>query len=187
MVLNVFWKLRTLQIGENQYGISIIIYHDEAMQIKIEDAFSFEEGTKHFIRVPDCFLDTYFGYGYAFQIIDYIDLTRKFNWMSKHDAGNQPCSREFSMERYALSMMNMAPINLTSNASDNSELWMNDDMHCMWPSVECKQGLVVGLDTIFGYGYDSQQINYIDLTRKYNWIVENDAGNKPCSRDFSME
>ena len=23
---------------------------------------------------------------------------------------------------------------------------MNDDMHCMWPSVECKQGLVVGLD-----------------------------------------
>ena len=23
---------------------------------------------------------------------------------------------------------------------------MNDDMHCMWPSVECKYGLVVGLD-----------------------------------------
>merc|ERR1712238_163630 len=45
-----------------------------------------------------------------------------------------------------LSTMNMAPINLTSNASDDSELWMNDDMHCIWPSVECKQGLVVGLD-----------------------------------------
>merc|ERR1711865_191903 len=50
------------------------------------------------------------------------------------------------MERYALNLMNMALINITSNVSDDSELWMNDDMHCMWPSVECKQGLVVGLD-----------------------------------------
>ena len=64
----------------------------------------------------------------------------------EHDGGNQPCSSDFSMERYALSIMNMALINITSNVSDNSELWMNDDMHCMWPSVECKQGLVVGLD-----------------------------------------
>ena len=46
------------------------------------------------------------------------------------------------MERYALSIINMA---LTSNMSDDSELWMNGDIHCMWPSVECKQGLVVGL------------------------------------------
>ena len=62
MEQNVLWKLRTLQIGENQYGISIIIYHDEAMQMKIEDAFSFEEGTKQFTRIRDCFLDTIFGY-----------------------------------------------------------------------------------------------------------------------------
>merc|ERR1711865_765987 len=50
------------------------------------------------------------------------------------------------MERYALNLMNMALINITSNVSDDSELWMNDDMHCIWPSIECKHGLVVGLD-----------------------------------------
>ena len=71
---------------------------------------------------------------------------RKFNWIGEHDAGNQPCSSDFSMERYALTVMNMALINLTSNVSDDSDLWMNDDMHCMWPIVECSQGFVVGLD-----------------------------------------
>ena len=30
---------------------------------------------------------------------------------------------------------------------------MSDDMHCMWPSVECKQGLVVGLDLSGGSGF----------------------------------
>ena len=50
------------------------------------------------------------------------------------------------MERYALILMNMPLMNLTSNASDDSELWMNDDMHCVWPGVECSQGFVVGLD-----------------------------------------
>ena len=99
------------------------------------------------VMIRDCFLDTTFGYGYDFQcIINYSDLTRKFNWIVEDDTGNQPCSSDFSMERYALSIMNMPLINLTSNASNDSELWMNDDMHCMWPSVECKQGLVVGLD-----------------------------------------
>ena len=97
------------------------------------------------MRIHDCFLDTIFGYGYDSQYIinySYSDLTRKFNWLAEHDAEHQPCSSDFSMEIYALSIMNMA---LTSNVSNDSELWMNDDMHCMWPSVECKQGLVVGL------------------------------------------
>ena len=35
---------------------------------------------------------------------------------------------------------------LTSNVSDGTEVWMDDDMHCMWPSVECSQGFVVNLD-----------------------------------------
>ena len=123
--------------------LNYTIYHDEAMQVKIDEGSSFEEGTKHFMRVQDCFLDTIFSYGYDFQKIDYSDLTRKYNWIVEHDAGNQPCSSDFSMERYGLSMMNMA---LTSNVSDDSELWMNADMHCTWPSVECSQGVVVNLD-----------------------------------------
>ena len=72
----------------------------------------------------------------------------------ENDAGNQPCSSDFPMEKYALSIMNMPLINLASNVSDDSELRMNDDMHCLWPGVECKQGLVVGLtevDGISGY------------------------------------
>ena len=99
------------------------------------------------VMIRDCFLDTTFGYGYDFQcIINYSDLTRKFNWIVEDDTGNQPCSSDFSMERYALSIMNMPLINLTSNASNDFELWMNDDMHCTWPSVECSQGVVVNLD-----------------------------------------
>ena len=126
--------------------INYTIYHDEAMQVNIDEGFSLDEGTNQFMRIRDCYLDIIFSYGSNFQNINYSDLRRKFNWIVEHDAGNQPCSSDFSIERYALSIMNMALMNLTSNASDDSELWMNDDMHCMWPSVECKQGLVVGLD-----------------------------------------
>ena len=136
----------TTDARKSLWYINYTIYHDEAMQVKIEEGFSFEEGTKQFIRIQDCFLYTIFGHGYDFQDINYSDLARKFNWIVEHDVGNQPCSSDFSMERYALNVMNMALINLTSNVNDDSELWMNDDMHCMWPSVECKQGLVVGLD-----------------------------------------
>ena len=119
------------------------IYHDKAMEVKIDEGFSFEEGTKQFIRIKDCFFDTISGHGYDFQGINYIDLTRKFNWIVKHDAGNQPCSRDFSIERYALSMMKMP---MTSNVSDDSEFWINDKWHCMWPGVKCSEGFVVGLD-----------------------------------------
>ena len=119
------------------------IYHDQAMQVKIDEGSSLREGTKQFIRIKDCFLETIFGYDHDFKNFNYMDLMRKFNWIGEHDAGNQPCSSDFSMERYALSMMNMA---LTYNVTQDTELWMNDDMHCTWPSVECKQGLVVGLD-----------------------------------------
>ena len=122
------------------------IYHDQAMQVKIDEGSSLREGTKQFIRIKDCFLETIFGYDHDFQNFNYLDLMRKFNWIGEHDAGNQPCSSDFSMERYALTVMNMALINLTSNVSDDSDLWMNDDMHCMWPIVECSQGFVVGLD-----------------------------------------
>ena len=134
---------------ESIWYFNYTIYHDKAMQVTIDKGFSFEEGTKQFIRIQDCFLDTIFGYGYDFQNIDYGDLMRKLNWIAEHDAGHQPCSSDFSIERYALSIMNMNMplITLTSNSSDNSELWMNDDMHhCMWPRVECSQGFVVSLD-----------------------------------------
>ena len=137
---------RLADAREPLWYINYTIYHDEAMKVNIDEGFSYEDGTKQFKRIRDCFLDTIFSYGYDFQNINYSDLTRKYNWLAEHDAGNQPCSSDFSIERYALSIMNMALMNLTSNASDDSELWMNDDMHCMWPSVECKQGLVVGLD-----------------------------------------
>jgi hypothetical protein len=113
------------------------------MQVSIDEGFSFEEGTKQFIRIKDCFFDTISGHGYDFQGINYIDLTRKFNWIVKHDAGNQPCSRDFSIERYALSMMKMP---MTSKVSDDSEFWINDKWHCMWPGVKCSEGFVVGLD-----------------------------------------
>lgn len=37
-------------------------------------------------------------------------------------------------------------IDIRSKETDDSEyIWMNEDMHCLWPSVKCKQGLVVGL------------------------------------------
>ena len=132
------------------------IYHDEA-SVKIDGGSSFEDGTKEFFRIPDCFLDTIVDYSSDSQTILYNDLTRKFNWLAEHDAGNQPCSSDFSIERYALSIMNMPSImpminltlpmiNLTSNVIDDSKLWMNDNRHCMWPSVECSQGFVVGLD-----------------------------------------
>ena len=68
------------------------------MQVKIEEGLSFGEGTKQFMRIQDCFLDTIFGYGYDSQQINYIDLTRKYNWIVENDAGNKPCSRDFSME-----------------------------------------------------------------------------------------
>ena len=114
------------------------------------------------VMIRDCFLDTTFGYGYDFQcIINYSDLTRKFNWIVEDDTGNQPCSSDFSMERYTLSIMNMPLINLTSNTSNDSELWMNDDIHCMWPSVECKQGLVVGLDLTEAEGLSSGESGFI--------------------------
>ena len=140
------WDPRLPVTPEPIWYLNYIIYHDKAMRVIIDEGFSFEEGTKHFMRVQDCFLDTIFSYSYDFQNIDYSDLMRKYNWIVEHDAGNQPCSSDFSMERYALSIMNMASMNLTSKASNDSKLWMNDDMHCIWPSVECKQGLVVGLD-----------------------------------------
>ena len=125
----------TFEIKNNERGNEPIwffnysIYHDEAMQVKIDEGLSFEEGTKQFMRVQDCFFDTIFSYGYDFQNIIYNDLTRKFNWIVEHDVGYQPCSSDFSMERYALNLMNMALINLTSNVNADSELWMNDDMH----------------------------------------------------------
>ena len=131
---------------ESIWYFNYTIYHDEAMQVKIDEGTSFEDGTKQFIRIKDCFLDAIFGYGYDFEDMNYSDLTRRFNWIVEHDVGNQPCSSDFSMERYALTLMNMVPINITSNVSDDSELWMNDDMHCMWSSVECSQGFVVVLD-----------------------------------------
>ena len=137
------------------------IYHDKAMQVKIDEGFSFEEGTKQFMRIQDCFLDTIFGYGYDFQNINYGNLTRKVNWIMEHDAKNQPCSSDFSIERYALSIMNMPLINLTSNVSDDSELWMNDDMHCVWPSVECSQGFVVGLVLTDAEGLSSRESGFI--------------------------
>ena len=62
------------------------------MQVTIDKGFSFEEGTKQFIRIQDCFLDTIFCYGYDFQNIDYGDLMRKLNWIAEHDAGHQPCT-----------------------------------------------------------------------------------------------
>ena len=37
------------------------------MQVSIDEGFSFEEGTKQFTRIRDCFLDTIFGYDYDFQ------------------------------------------------------------------------------------------------------------------------
>ena len=98
---------------------------------------------KHICDQKNFFFLVPFGYGYDSQGINYSDLTRKMNWLAEHDPGNQPRSRDFSIERYALSMMNMA---LTSNVSDGTEVWMDDDMHCMWPSVECSQGFVVNLD-----------------------------------------
>ena len=127
------------------------------VQVNIDEGFSLKEGTKQFMRIQDCFLDTIFGYGYDFQNINYGNLTRKVNWIMEHDAKNQPCSSDFSIERYALSIMNMPSImpminltspmiNLTSTLSDDSELWMNDNRHCVWPSVKCSQGFVVGLD-----------------------------------------
>ena len=107
----------TTDARKSLWYINYTIYHDEAMQVKIEEGFSFEEGTKQFIRIQDCFLYTIFGHGYDFQDINYSDLARKFNWIVEHDVGNQPCSSDFSMERYALNVMNMALINLTSNVS----------------------------------------------------------------------
>ena len=136
----------TTRWDESIWYLNYTIYHDQAMQVTIDEGFSFEDGTKELIRIRDCFLETIFGYGYDFQSINYNDWLRKFNWLAEHDTGNQPCSSDFSMERYALSIMNMPPINLTSNVSDDSGLWMNDNRHCMWPSVECSQGFVVGLD-----------------------------------------
>ena len=133
------------------------IYHDEAMEVKIDGGSNFKDDTQDFIRIPDCFLDTIVDYSSDSQTILYNDLTRKFNWLAEHDTRNQPCSSKFSIERYALSIMNMPSImpminltspmiNLTSNVIDDSKLWMNDNRHCMWPSVECSQGFVVGLD-----------------------------------------
>ena len=151
----------TTDWDKSLWYFSYTIYHDDAMQVNIDGGFSFEEGTKQFTRIPDCFLDTILGYGYDFQNINYGDLTRKYNWIVEHDAGNQPCSRDFSMERYALSMMNMALMNLTLNVSDDAELWMNDDMHCMWPSVECSQGFVVGLDLTEVEGLSSGESGFI--------------------------
>ena len=139
----------TTDWDKSLWYFSYTIYHDDAMQVNIDGGFSFEEGTKQFTRIPDCFLDTILSYISDPQNFDYINLSKKYNWIMEHDAGNQPCSRDFSIERYALSIMNMNMplITLTSNSSDNSELWMNDDMHhCMWPSVECSQGFVVSLD-----------------------------------------
>ena len=146
---------------ESIWYFNYTIYHDKDMQVKIDKGFSFEEGTKQFMRIQDCFLDTIFGYDYDFQNINYGDLIRKFNWNVEHDVGNQPCSSDFSKERYALSIMNMPMTNLTSNVSDDSELWMNDDMHCMWPSVECSQGFVVGLDLTAVEGLGSGESGFI--------------------------
>ena len=132
-----------LQEVEPTWYINYTIYHDKAMQVKIDEGFSFEEGTKQFTRIPDCFLDTILGYSYDSQNFDYIDLTRKFNWLVEHDTRNQPCSSDFSIERYALSVTNMV-----SNYS--ASVWKNDDMHCVWPRVKCKQGLVVSLKELYG-------------------------------------
>ena len=37
------------------------------MKVLIDEGFSFEEGTKQFMRIRDCFLDTIFGHGYDSQ------------------------------------------------------------------------------------------------------------------------
>ena len=129
-------------IEEPIWYINYTIYHDEAMHVKIGEGFSIEEGVKQFTRIKDCFLATIFSYGYDPQKIDYTDLMVKSDWLAEHDAGNQPCSSDFSMERYALSIMDMASDNSSSPWMDG---WMNDDRHCSWRRVECKQGLVVNL------------------------------------------
>lgn len=123
--------------------INYTIFHDEDMQIKINEGFTYEDGLVNFRRVQDCFLDTLFSYGYNLDKITYSELTRKLEWINKHDPQNKLCSDNFSIERYALSMMNFA---ITTNGTDDSGLWMTSDMYCLWPSIDCERSSVIRLD-----------------------------------------
>ena len=67
------------------------IYHDKAMQVKIDEWSSFEEASmKQFTRTQDCFFDIILSYGYDPQSNDYSELTSKIDWLAEYDdAGNQ--------------------------------------------------------------------------------------------------
>lgn len=135
LIINIFQKLMI-------YSLPCILIV-EGFSMKIEEGFSFEEGMLHFKRIPECFLDTLFTCGCNVFKYSYSELTQKFEWITKHDPGNNPCDNNFSMERYILSIMNFAP---TTNGR------INNERHFMWPGISCKKG--------------SGSVTSIDLTEK---------------------